>query len=496
MEAFMISTLLGAFLFGSAAVAPMPAVGSATSGAGQNAAADEPAVRITLNSQNVFDAGDRARVRVKVRDDAYLVVLRADPNGRVSVLYPESPADDDFVHGGEEFDVRSHTSDGSFVVSATRGTGTIYAAVSKDPFKFDEFANGGSAWNSSAFPDTARGQSAEATLTDVIQRMATSGGRFDYDLANYTVTSPRDRARSSYASGGDGGSSDYYPYPPSYYGGYDPYCDPWVCGPGYGFAYNPWFYSPWDYSPFGYGFGSGFGFGFGFGFGGGYFPGRFGLGVGQRPIFNGRPFIGGPQVGFRPRGAGFAAGRGNAIFANARLTSSRGGISAGAFRGGVGGNAGNPTVFRRVQAMGQSAQPGSGRLVVRGSAGEVGQSARTGYAGETMRGGPATAARVSRSESNGQGSYGGSRYESPSAGRGEGGGSARAMGHRVESAPENSVRSEGGGARESGPRQGGGGTRASGGGGSRGGGHSGGGGGHGGGGGGGGRRPPQIVTDR
>ncbi len=91
----MISALLGAILTGSVAVAPALGVGSATSGAGSAVVADEPAVRVTLNSQNVFDAGDRARVRVRVRDDSYLVVLRADPDGRVSVLYPETPADDD-----------------------------------------------------------------------------------------------------------------------------------------------------------------------------------------------------------------------------------------------------------------------------------------------------------------------------------------------------------------------------------------------------------------
>ena len=143
----MISALIGAFLTGSVVVAPGPGVGNATNGAGSAGVADEPAVRVTLNSQNVFDAGDRARVRVRVRDDAYLVVLRADPDGRATVLYPESPADDDYVHGGEEFDIRSHSSDGSFVVAATRGQGMVYAAVSKDPFKFDQFASSGAAGN-------------------------------------------------------------------------------------------------------------------------------------------------------------------------------------------------------------------------------------------------------------------------------------------------------------------------------------------------------------
>ena len=484
----MISALLGAFLTGSVVVAPALGVGSATSGAGSAGVADEPAVRVTLNSQNVFDAGDRARVRVRVRDDSYLVVLRADPDGRVTVLFPESPADDDYVHGGEEFDVRSHSSDGSFVVAATRGTGTVYAAVSKDPFKFDQFASGGSAWNAGVFPDTARGQNAEGVLTDIVQAMSASGGRFDYDLVNYTVTSPRDRARGAYAYSEGPPADDYDGYASPYYGyGYGPYCDPWICGPGYGpgyaFAYDPWFYDPWFYSPVGFGFGPRFGFGFGFGFGGGFFPGGFGF-AGSRPFFPGRAFfpgrsfVGGAPVGFRGRGQIFAA-HGAAVFANARLTTSRGGIGAGGFRGGFASNGGGATVFRHVQAAGPAARPGSGRLVVRGDA----------AAGGAMSGrGPAMAERVPHSAGMGQGSFGGSRYAGPSGARAMGG----AMGHRVEAAPQSMGQREGGmregGMREGGVREGGGqgGTvRASGGGGRSngggGGGHSGGGGGHGGG---------------
>jgi hypothetical protein len=468
MEAFMISALLGAILTGSVAVAPALGVGSATSGAGSAVIADEPAVRVTLNSQNVFDAGDRARVRVRVRDDSYLVVLRADPDGRVTVLYPESPADDDYVHGGEEFDVRSHSSDGSFVVSATRGSGMVYAAVSKDPFKFDQFASGGSAWNTGAFPDTARGKNAETVLTDVVQAMSPSGGRFDYDLVNYTVTSARDRTRGAYAYSEGPPPDDYDGYPAPYFGyyGYGPYCDPWVCGPGYGLAYDPWFYSPWwGYSPFGFGFGFGprFGFGFGFGFGGGFFPGAFGF-AGGRPFFPGRSFVGGVPIGFRSRGTVFAANHGAAVFANARLTTSRGGISSGAFRGSFAGNAGGSTVFRHVQALGPAARPGTGQLVVRGSAG-----------GMAAARGPAMAQRVS----GGQSAFGGSQGA-----RAEGASGGRAVGHRVESAPEN-MGSRGGGMREGGgTRASGGGTRSYGGGGHSGGGgggHGGGGGGHGGG---------------
>src|SRR5258708_35743598 len=48
-----------------------------------------------------FAPGDRARVYVEPAQDGYLVVLHADPYGRVRVLFPLDPTDDDFIRGGQ-----------------------------------------------------------------------------------------------------------------------------------------------------------------------------------------------------------------------------------------------------------------------------------------------------------------------------------------------------------------------------------------------------------
>ena len=468
----MIVTMLGALLAGSVAVTPVSASGTAgdTTAAIESASGvvsatpdDEPAVRVTINSRNVFDAGDRARVRVRVRDDSYLIVVMADPSGRVRVLYPASPTDDDFVHAGEEFDVRGGGQDASFVVDGGRGMGTVYAAVSKDPFDFQQLATG-SEWNYGAFPDSARGRDAESVLTGFVQTMAPSGGRFDYDLATYTVMSPRERARSdnyayddgnrgNYGDNGNygdygnygnyGDNGDYGAYPPyPYYNPYYPYCDPWVC-PGYGFAYNPW-YSPY-YSPF---FFAGFGFRpFFFGFNT--------IVIINRPFgFRPFPFAPGGVIGFRPRGA-FASTRGatlfpgraggvtpwqthvasnrSTVFTAARLTTSRGGIASPGWRT-PGGSA---TVFRHAQAMGPSAPPASGRLVVRDRAvGGVAQPARGASGSPMATHGVPGAVRVERGgQSHGSWSSAGasgSRNGDVYVGRGAG----NNQGHRVEAMPE------------------------------------------------------------
>ncbi|HZS62624.1 MAG TPA: hypothetical protein VFA43_25420, partial [Gemmatimonadaceae bacterium] len=53
-----------------------------------NAGPGDPVVRVTLNSNSVYDRGDKARVFVKVRDDGFVVVLLATPDGRVRPLFP------------------------------------------------------------------------------------------------------------------------------------------------------------------------------------------------------------------------------------------------------------------------------------------------------------------------------------------------------------------------------------------------------------------------
>src|SRR5438045_6310240 len=68
-------------------------------------AVQEP-VRVELNHDQ-YSAGDKARVYVRSAQDGYLVVLHADPAGRVRVLFPVDPGDDDFIRAGKKFEVRS-----------------------------------------------------------------------------------------------------------------------------------------------------------------------------------------------------------------------------------------------------------------------------------------------------------------------------------------------------------------------------------------------------
>ena len=228
-------------------------------------ASDDPPIHVWLNQDNYFVRGDRAKVYVRAAADGYLVVVRADADGRVRVLFPIDPSDDTFMRAHKKFEVRSRGDREAFAVDEREGSGVVLAAWSASPFKFDEFVRGDH-WDYRVLGTIQTGADAEAALVDVVQRMA-GDARFDYDVVTYTVQSTTAYYRHGYRDG-------YYPsfgvrfgygLPYRYrfglfYGAscYDPFFyDPFSCGPyytGFRFAsfYDPFLYDPFFYSPFFY----------------------------------------------------------------------------------------------------------------------------------------------------------------------------------------------------------------------------------------------------
>ena len=70
---------------------------------GVPANAPDPTIRITLNNDGQYLPGDRAKVQVITRDDGYLVVFRVSPEGKLRVLFPLDPTDDNYVKGGKRY---------------------------------------------------------------------------------------------------------------------------------------------------------------------------------------------------------------------------------------------------------------------------------------------------------------------------------------------------------------------------------------------------------
>jgi hypothetical protein len=207
--------------------------------------AADPSVRVSLDRRD-YEPGDQARVTVRVRDDGYLLVLRLSPDGYVRVLFPLDPGQDNFVRGNGSYEIRGRGDRNAFTVSSSNGTGTVYAAWSTEPFRFDDYVLGDH-WDYRVLDGSQIQGDPEAGLTELAQRMST--GHFDYDLVSYSVAQ-----QVAYS-----GTTHYvtmYPAPYAYPAGcYDP---AW-CGYGsyfgisVGFGWGGWragWYDPYYYDPF------------------------------------------------------------------------------------------------------------------------------------------------------------------------------------------------------------------------------------------------------
>src|SRR5213594_1900725 len=325
------------------------------------AASDDPPIHVWLNQENYFVRGDRAKVYVRAAADGYLVVLRADADGRLRALFPIDPSDDTFIRAHKKLEVRSRGDREAFAVDEREGSGVVLAAWSASPFKFDEFVRGDH-WDYRVLGTIQTGSDAEAALVDVVQRMA-GDARFDYDVVTYTVESTTAYYRHGYRDG-------YYPsfvvgfgygLPYRYRIGlfsascYDPFFfDPFYCGPYYTgfrfayfydpFRYDPFFYSPFFYRPYVVRLGVGLGY-YSYGYSGYGYRTRYGAwaglaGGGGALTFRNRRTVTdiGPRVripqgvllsGTAPeRRVRVSAGAGDAIGVRDRTTWSRGGTTS------------------------------------------------------------------------------------------------------------------------------------------------------------------------
>ena len=198
----------------------------------QRTSSDDPPIRVWFNSDGNYAYTDRAKVYAKSAEDGYLVVLRADAAGRVRVLFPLDPADDQRIVRGKKYELKGRGGREAFIADDTTGHGTVLAAVSTSPFRVNELARDGH-WDTRAISARQVRDDPESGLLGLVQQMKPSGEQFVYSLATYVVSEQYARPRYQYP----------YPYAGRGWWGYDPW---WGYGPrfGAGFWYRPW-YRPW-----------------------------------------------------------------------------------------------------------------------------------------------------------------------------------------------------------------------------------------------------------
>ena len=199
---------------------------------------DRPRVEVWTNrGDDPFHTGEDARVFLRADRDAYVALFRVDTDGRVRVLFPRDPWDDDFVRAGHEFAVEGGHGDDAFEIDDYPGVGYIFAVASADPFDFDAITSGDH-WDYRVIADGRVRGDPYVALTDLAERIVGGRDDWDYDITPYYVDRRYDYPRflcydcHSYATFSYWNPYDYscvrfrivvfddpYYYPYRYYGG-------------------------------------------------------------------------------------------------------------------------------------------------------------------------------------------------------------------------------------------------------------------------------------
>ncbi len=164
-------------------------VGSVAGPAHQPAAvSSRPRVEIwTDRGDDPYASGQGVRVHFRTEQDAYVTILRIDTDGRVRVLFPREPWEDNFARGDRDYEVPGRDSRDAFYIDDSPGVGYIFAVVAGDAFVYDALENHDH-WDYRAISDGRVHGDPYVAVTDLAERIVPAGyGDWDYDLAPYYV---------------------------------------------------------------------------------------------------------------------------------------------------------------------------------------------------------------------------------------------------------------------------------------------------------------------
>jgi|SRR5579859_930103 len=149
----------------------------------------------TDNGNDPYRSGDAVNIHIQSDQDAYVTVLRVDTDGRVRVLFPREPWEDNFVRGTREYEVQGASSSNAFTIDDSPGVGYVFAVASADPFVYDPIETGDH-WDYRTIADGRVRGDPYVALTDLAQRIVQNGNTdWDYDLVPYYVQQHYDYPR-------------------------------------------------------------------------------------------------------------------------------------------------------------------------------------------------------------------------------------------------------------------------------------------------------------
>jgi len=148
-----------------------------------------PKVEVWTNGgENPYSAGQAVQVLFQTDQDAYVTVLRVDTDGRVRVLFPRAPWEDNLARGGHVYEVQGPGAAGGFRADDYPGQGYLFAVASSDPFAYGAIESA-ERWNYELIADGGRIRGDPyAALTELAERIVSAeSGAWDYDVTPYYV---------------------------------------------------------------------------------------------------------------------------------------------------------------------------------------------------------------------------------------------------------------------------------------------------------------------
>ncbi len=154
-------------------------------GFGRFGHAERARVTVWSNREDPYRRGEAARVYFKTETDAYITLLRIDTDGRLRVLFPLEPWEDNLARGGRTFEVLGRADGRTFLVDDYPGVGYLFAVASEAPFDYDEIVRGDH-WDYRVIANGRVRGDPYVTLTDLAARI-TADHEYDYDIVPYYV---------------------------------------------------------------------------------------------------------------------------------------------------------------------------------------------------------------------------------------------------------------------------------------------------------------------
>jgi hypothetical protein len=94
------------------------------------------------NDGTIYHRGERVRVYFRPDQDAYVTVFHINTDGRVRVLFPEDPWEDNFARGGHAYEVRPRDDRYAVYLDEYPGQGYLFAIATRDPFDYHAVVRG------------------------------------------------------------------------------------------------------------------------------------------------------------------------------------------------------------------------------------------------------------------------------------------------------------------------------------------------------------------